>query len=57
MFVLNHNTSLSAGVAILFAKSFNPHSYQIEEVVKGRLLKGTFENFTFVFVCIVQLHQ
>lgn len=37
--VLSHNTSLSGGVAILFAKSFSPHSYQVEEVIKGRLLK------------------
>ncbi len=32
--VLSHNTSLSCGVAILFAKSFSPHSYQVEEVIK-----------------------
>ncbi len=52
--VLSHNTSLSGGVAILFAKSFIPHTYQIEEVVKGRLLKvrATFVKFTFVFICV-----
>lgn len=52
--VLSHNTSLSGGVAILFAKSFSPHSYQVEEVVKGRFLivRATFENFVFVFMCV-----
>lgn len=52
--VLSHNTSLSGGVAILFSKSFNPTSYQIDEVVKGRLLKvrAVFENFIFVFICV-----
>jgi exonuclease III len=52
--VLSHNTSLSGGVAILFAKSFSPHSYQVEEIIKGRLLKvrATFDKFTFVFICV-----
>ncbi len=42
------------GVAILFAKSFSPHSLQVEEIVKGRLLKvrATFEHFVFVFICV-----
>ncbi len=52
--VLSHNTSLSGGVAILFAKSFSPHSYQVEEVIKGRRLKvrASFENVVFVFICV-----
>ncbi len=52
--VLSRNTSLSGGVAILFAKSFSPHSYQVEEVIKGRLLKvrAAFENVVFVFICV-----
>ncbi len=52
--VLSHNTSLSGGVAILFAKPFSPHSLQVEEIFKGRLLKvrATFEHFVFVFICV-----
>ncbi len=53
--VLSHNTSLSGGVAILFAKSFSPHTYQVDEFVKGRLLKvrATFENVLLsLFVCM-----
>lgn len=52
--VLSHNTSLSGGAAILFAKSFSLTSYQVDEVVKGRLLKVTaiFENYRFVFICV-----
>lgn len=51
---LSHKTSLSGGVAILFASSFTPFSCDMEEVVKGRLLKSRakFENHTFVFVCV-----
>lgn len=37
--VLSHNTTLSGGVAILFSKSFCPVSYQVDEIVKGKLLK------------------
>ncbi|KAI4900061.1 hypothetical protein NFI96_009346 [Prochilodus magdalenae] len=37
--VLSHHTSMSGGVAVLFAKSFIPCSYDVEEVVTGRLLK------------------
>ncbi|KAI4887395.1 hypothetical protein NFI96_008657 [Prochilodus magdalenae] len=32
---------MSGGVAVLFAKSFIPCSYDVEEVVTGRLLKYT----------------
>ncbi len=49
-----HNTSLSGGVAILFSKNFIPVSYQVEEIVKGRLLKirAQFEDQFYVFLCI-----
>ncbi len=52
--ICSHNTSLSGGVAILFSKNFIPVSYQIEEIVKGRLLKirAQFENQFYVFLCI-----
>ncbi len=50
--VLSHNTTLSGGVGILFTKSFSPVSYQVDEIVKGRLLKirAIFEKYAFVFV-------
>ncbi len=50
---LSHKSSLSGGVAILFANSFTPCSIETEEVVKGRLLKirAQVENHTFVFIC------
>ncbi len=35
--VLSHNTTLSGGVGILFTKSFSPVSYQVDEIVKGKL--------------------
>lgn len=38
--LLSHNTSVSGGVAVLFAKSFTPVSYDVVEVLKGRILKG-----------------
>lgn len=52
--VLSHHTSTSAGVAVLFAKSFSPISYVVEEIMKGRLLKvrACFENSVFVFICV-----
>jgi len=52
--VLSHNTTVSGGVAVLFTKGFSPHSYQVEEVIKGRLLKvrASFENVVFVFICV-----
>ncbi len=56
--ILSHNTSTSAGVAILFTKNFSPISYDFEEIVKGRLLKvrAVFENYTFVFLCVMFQH-
>lgn len=52
--VLSHLTSTSGGVAILFSKNFIPCSYQVEEVIKGRLLKvvAQFENCSFIFICV-----
>lgn len=51
--ILSHNTTLSGGVAILFSHSFIPHSYTVEEVLKGRILKvrAHFENSVFIFIC------
>lgn len=50
----SHNTTLSGGVAILFAKTFNLVSYQVDEFLKGRLLKvrAQVENYNFVFICV-----
>ncbi|KAI4885068.1 hypothetical protein NFI96_004559 [Prochilodus magdalenae] len=39
--VLGHGTSSSAGVAVLFSRSFLPQSYDYEEVVEGMLWKIT----------------
>lgn len=52
--MLRHNTSVSRGVAVLFSKSFRPVSYDVEEIIKGRLLKvkALFENHVFVFICV-----
>jgi len=38
---LSHKHVFSAGVGILFSKKFLPDSYNVEEIVKGRLLKVT----------------
>lgn len=35
--VLSHNNSLSAGVAILFSKNVTPFSYEVDEIIKGRI--------------------
>ncbi len=53
--ICSHNTSLSGGVAILFSKNFIPVSYQVEEIVKGRLLKirAQFENQFYVFYVFI----
>ncbi len=52
--VLSHLTSTSGGVAILFSKNCIPCSYQVEEVIKGRLLKvvAQFENCSFIFIFV-----
>jgi exonuclease III len=50
--VFSHNSNLSAGVAILFAKNFLPVSFDCEEIIKGRLLKVTarYEKSTFTLL-------
>uniref|UniRef100_A0A3B5PPF5 Reverse transcriptase domain-containing protein n=1 Tax=Xiphophorus maculatus TaxID=8083 RepID=A0A3B5PPF5_XIPMA len=50
--ILSHNTSLSAGVAILFSRNFLPVSIEIEDVVSGRLLKVIvkYENIKFILL-------
>lgn len=52
--VLSHYSNISGGVAVLFNKKFKPTSYDVVEVVKGRLLKvrASYENFVFVFICV-----
>ncbi|MGL5904155.1 MAG: endonuclease/exonuclease/phosphatase family protein, partial [Cetobacterium sp.] len=51
---LSHNNSLSAGVAVLFSKKFTPVSYEVDEIIKGRILKirVVVENQVFVFICV-----
>lgn len=51
---LSHNTTNSGGVAICFSPSFTPVSYEVDDIVKGRLLKvkAQFENDWYVFMCI-----
>lgn len=52
--ILSHNNLLSAGVAVLFSKHFIPVSYEVDEIIKGRILKirAVFENQVFVFMCV-----
>lgn len=52
--ILSHNTAVSGGLAILFSKSFKPVNYDIDEIIKGRLLKvkAFFENHVFIFICV-----
>ncbi len=53
MSILSHLSSTSGGVAILFSKGFIPCSYQVEEIIKGRLLKirAQFENCFYLCLC------
>ena len=37
--VLSHYSNVSGGVAILFSKNFKPISYDVEEIVRGKMLK------------------
>ncbi len=50
--VLSHKTALSAGVAVLFSKTCLPISYEVFEVVQGRLIKiiAKFENVTMELI-------
>lgn len=54
MSILSHLSSTSGGVAILFSKGFIPCTYQVQEIIKGRLLKirAQFENCFFVFISV-----
>ncbi len=50
--LLTHMSSNRGGGALLFSKSFLPASYQVEEVIAGRLiiLRAEFEKFKMVFI-------
>ena len=50
--ILSHKSSCSGGVGIVFSRSFLPFSCEVEEIIKGCLLKvkAQFENITVVFV-------
>lgn len=37
--LLSRNSSVSGGVAVLLSKSFTPVSYEVVEILKGRILK------------------
>lgn len=58
MSILNHLSSASGGVAISFSKGFIPCSYQVEEIIKGRLLKirAQFENCFFFIIIIISVY-
>lgn len=45
--VLSHRSSTSGGVALLFSQGFAPASFEVEQVVEGRLMvvKAIFERF------------
>ncbi len=50
--ILSHKSSLSGGVGVLFAQSFLPFSFPVDEVIPGVLLrvKAIFENVKLVFL-------
>ena len=50
--VLSHKSSSSGGVGILFSKSFTPASFEVEQVIEGRLLvvRAVFELYKLVFI-------
>ena len=53
--VCSHKNSKSGGVVILFSKGFLPLSYEVEEVVEGRLLKvrARYENIN---MCLINVY-
>lgn len=55
--VFSHDNSLSAGVAVLFSKNFTPVSYEVDEIIKGRILniRAVVENEVFVFFRLFML--
>lgn len=50
--IMSHKSSTSAGVAILFSRSFAPLSYEVDEVIAGRLIKVTakYERKTLILI-------
>lgn len=52
MAIFSHKNSTSAGVGVFFAKNCLPISYDVEEIVEGRLLKvnAKFDVATFVLI-------
>ena len=50
--LLTHMSSNRGEGAVLFAKSFLPVSYQVEEVIAGRLMiiRATFEKYKMAFI-------
>lgn len=50
--VLTHKSTTSGGVGILFSKNFSPVSFEVEQVVEGRLMvvMATFEHYNIVFM-------
>lgn len=50
--IMSHKSSTSAGVAILFSRSFSPLSYEVEEIIVGRLIKVTarYEGKKIIFI-------
>ncbi len=50
--------SLSAGVAVLFSENFTPVSYEVDEILRGRILKIRAVlkmRFLFLYVYMLQL--
>lgn len=51
--VLSHNTSIYGGATIIYARSSTPVSFDVEEVIEGRLLKsGVILKMIFVLILV-----
>ena len=50
--ILSHFSNCSSGVAILLSRDFTPISFEVEEVIKGRLMvvRAKYELFKMVFI-------
>ena len=50
--ILSHLSNSSGGVAILFSRDFAPMSFEVEEIMKGRLMvvRAKYELFNMVFI-------
>lgn len=50
---LSHKLSNSAGVGVLFSRSFIPQSVELHHIIAGRLLmvKALYESVKLVFLC------